>query len=220
MDGVILAGGRGGRLNGVAATWLKPLLPIDGVPLITRAVDAAWEFCSRVAVVVAPQNAGAISDVLGPREVTLIVQREPRGPGDALLVGLQVVRSEHALVLLADNVLGPRDVAQLVERRGVGVRRLPPEQSERFTRFDHVHNRWVEKVPVEANQIDSSNLVTCWVGPLVVDSEKAHDVLLGCSGVPGELLLGPYLSEICADVRTPVEARDVGTVETYVGGAL
>lgn len=220
MDAVVLAGGRGGRLNGVAATWLKPLLPIDGVPLITRAVDAALEYCSHVTVVVAPENVRPISDVLGSRNVTLIVQREPRGPGDALLVGLQVARSERVLVLLADNVLGPRDVAQLVGEGGVGVRQLPVDQAERFTRYNHAHRRWQEKVPVTTDHIDSSKLVTCWVGPLVVDAQKARGVLARYRSDEGELLLGPYLSDICADRRVLVEARDVGTVETYVGGAL
>jgi GTP:adenosylcobinamide-phosphate guanylyltransferase len=66
VDTVILAAGRGARLNGIAAPFHKPLLIVNGMPLIVQLVRAAHatfrgsDETARVVVVVAPENAQAI----------------------------------------------------------------------------------------------------------------------------------------------------------------
>lgn len=219
MDAVILAAGRGERLRDLTPAFHKPLLPIDGVPLVCRAVDLAEEVADRVVVVVAPSNAEAISGALGrDRDVTLIVQREPRGPGDALLVGLQVCIKPRVLVLLSDNVVSLSDVVGVCDAgTGVGVKTMPRADAQRFTRFED--GRWIEREPLAPY----GPPVPCWVGPFVGMREKMTNVLNRVSGHTGsdtEVLIGPYLADMMASdyARVPVDSFDVGTLATYPRG--
>ena len=66
MDLIILAAGRNERLHGTVPAFMKPLLLVDGQPLIVRlvreALDAGvletYDEVGRVIVVAAPQNVG------------------------------------------------------------------------------------------------------------------------------------------------------------------
>lgn len=226
MDAVILAAGRGERLRDLAPAFHKPLLPIDGTPLVCRAVDLAYRAgVEWPVVVVAPQNAEIISSVLGPnRPVVMIVQRQegvPQGPGHALMVGLQAhtrpASSERVLVLLADNVTQPSDVTNVAQHKtAVGVKSIPRGDAGRFTRYED--GRWVEKVPVFPRGDD----VLCWVGPFVGWRANMERVLhtIDNERAPGhaEMLIGPYLGDFMFENQhhlVEVSSYDVGTLGSY-----
>lgn len=221
MDAVILAAGRGERLRDLTPRFHKPLLPIDGVPLVCRAVDVASEVADRVVVVVAPANAEAISGALGQREVSLIIQRYPLGPGHALLTGLSLCQDERVLVLLSDNVVTLNDVKRVtsLSSTGVGVKYMPRREAHRFTRY--VDNLWQERVPLSPYGDD----VACWVGPFVGLRGKMwttlkHVVANTLSEGDDEILIGPHLEDFMGDDyrQVPVDSYDVGTLESYPKG--
>lgn len=204
MDTVILAAGRGTRLEGVAAPYLKPLLVVSGRSLITQAVDAARAATEgRIIVVVAPENASPISAVLGDREVTMIVQRFPRGPGAALLEGLTVADSELVLVLMADNLTSPSCVRECATTRQptVGTQVIPLENAKRFTYLDG-YGTWVEDgSPKEED-------TTVWCGPLVLNRKRARATLRSNRPDVGELKIGAHLSQMLDGDEWHVTATD------------
>lgn len=215
-DAVILAAGRGERLsdNGIAAPYLKPLLPVNGRPLVRNAVQVAHQATSRTpVVVVAPENALPIAQVLHGLPATLVVQRAATGPGDALLLAMQLVTADNVLVLMSDNVLSAVDVQRVlapgVHRASVGVRSIAAPEAERFTyRVPTPFPCWVEKVPVDATTTVVDDVV-CWVGPLVLPSNAVRAVLKSGHGSLGPPLLNAFTD---AELRcVPVDTVDVGT---------
>lgn len=229
MDAVILAGGRGSRMFALVPEYHKPLLQVDGVPLVCRAVDLAHAAgVSTPVVVVAPQNAEAIENALGERHAALIVQRRPKGPGHALALGLQVYArpkpSDRVLLLLADNLSTDVDVAAVAEHpTAVGVREIPRADAERFTRYESNVDAWVEKEPLTSPGPD----VTCWIGPVVGDRERMTEAvwrarLMHINDNDGrETLIGPYLGMFMRPGEhnlIHVSSRDVGTIESFLGG--
>lgn len=225
MDAVILAGGRGTRMEGVAEPFHKPLLPVNGVPLVCAAVDLAHGAgVDRPVVVVAPENASAIATALGVRKATLIIQREPLGPADALLTGLRVrtkfntLPDFRVLVLLSDNVTTDHDVALVTAHEtAVGIRAIDPKHAHRFTRLEEP-GMWVEKKPIT----DMTKPVPCWVGPFVGWRDNMERALADeCTDAyleNREALIGPLLNKFSRDGRhtvVNVSSYDVGTIEAY-----
>lgn len=233
MDTVILAAGRGTRVRDIAPAFHKPLLPIDGTPLICRAVELALALSGgvRPVVVVAPANAEAICGALGKLQAFIVIQREPLGPGDALLHGLESCHNDDIMVLLADNVTTLDDVVAVKTayygddgrgddgRGAVGVKEVPRTEAERFTRLNE-EDTWVEKKPI-LNVYGPP--YWCWIGPfmgvrnLMVDKLHRERV----KNPDTELLIGPHLDDFYEERRlVPVSSYDVGTLESYPRGGI
>lgn len=107
MAAIVLAGGRGSRMGGIA----KPLLQLGGSTLLGRAVDAARAVGCDAIVVVGPPVEG-VSGVRWARE-------DPPfgGPVSALAAALELVTADWVLVLPADLV-SPRDAARALTGAG------------------------------------------------------------------------------------------------------
>jgi UTP-glucose-1-phosphate uridylyltransferase len=231
VDAVILAGGRGSRMFGATPEYYKPLLRVDGTPLVVSAVRLALAAgVVQPVVVVAPQNAEAIANVLDTEKATLIVQREPLGPGHALLLGLTVTphvnagASTRVLVLLSDNIMSIEDVkAVTAHDAAVGIRRVEHADAARFTRFEN--NRWVEKTPLPNTEDDDPAPVPCWVGPFVAPRYSLVRTLSGLlerhDPEAGEVAIGPHLNQLLGVLPgqqpqlVSVNAHDVGTIEAF-----
>lgn len=221
MDAVILAAGRGERLAGVMAPFHKPLMVVNGRPLIQQVVAHASTFVAgRIIVVVAPENALPITQVLNTMhvngtEVVVVVQRLPLGPGASLRTGLRQCKAEDALVLLSDNVMSNGDVASVVRSRYdnvIGVRAIEPEGAERFTRI-RTDNKWVEKIPIEDKDIHSDGMVRCWVGPIKVRAKEMEHALSSYFQQHGEVPIGPVFNNLTNVATVAVTSSDVGVPE-------
>jgi bifunctional N-acetylglucosamine-1-phosphate-uridyltransferase/glucosamine-1-phosphate-acetyltransferase GlmU-like protein len=222
MDTVILAAGRGGRMTELINPYLKPLLPtLDGKPNLLNLVNAASPVSEQIVVVVAPQNALAICEVLEEcdKRVRVVIQRLPNGPGDALLHGIEMLPLHgRALVLLCDEIVTPDLVKQFVQNpTAISVRYLDPKTNnvERFTRYDHETKRWVEKKPLDKNQVNQYETM-CWSGPLVVYTDQVRYAFRNEHHVyEGELLIGPNLHYL-SSTHVETGAVDVGTPDAYM----
>jgi len=218
MDAVILAAGRGSRLEGIAAPFHKPLLVVNGQPLIQQAVDHALAMTmlgGDVTVVAAPSNAEAIVHVLGRRPYRMVIQKYADGPGAALLEGLATnVSSDHTtLVLMADNVTSRADVVSCVEQAkkhehgtAIGVRYLHREEAKRFTYY--FNDEWHETGDVP----HTSASVLVWCGPLIIPTLQARIAIGGHT----DGKIGSHLSEIFGSrypVRVVVDTIDIGVPE-------
>ena len=109
MDAIILAAGLGTRLRPHTLTTPKPLLPVQGRPILDWALGALPPAVDRVIVVV-HYLAGQIETYLrGQRyfpEWETVAQEVPRGTGDALRSCRERIRSDHFLVLNGDDLRG------------------------------------------------------------------------------------------------------------------
>src|SRR5215204_1015250 len=116
MDAIILAAGKGTRLRPHTETTPKPLLPVQGRPILDWIIGALPPV-DRLVVVV-NYLAEQIEEYLGTqthvRSWLTVKQAEPRGTGDALMSCKGVVQSEKVLVLNGDDLIGRRDLARLV----------------------------------------------------------------------------------------------------------
>ena len=121
-----MAAGEGTRLRPLTERYAKPVLPIDGRPVIVTLLHEL-AFCERVTVVVGHLGDQVRKLLNGfPTELRFVEQPEALGSADA------VARAEASppyLVVAADTVFGRGDIERVVGAGGGGaiaVRRVPP----------------------------------------------------------------------------------------------
>ncbi len=138
-----MAAGEGRRLRPLTETWPKPLLPIDGRPVLAtllRELGAAG--LTRVAVVtgyLAEQLDELVGDGSGfGVQATLVHQPRADGSGDAVRVALAGGAETPAVVVAADTVFRAGDLGLFAEAfaasgaaGAIAVRREPPPGPER-----------------------------------------------------------------------------------------
>src|SRR5882724_10099617 len=134
MDAVILAAGLGKRLRPYTLTTPKPLLPVQGRPILDWTMGALPPVVDRVIVVVhylAGQIQGYLQRQAYFSDWCAVHQSEPRGSGDALKSCAGQIRSDRVLVINGDDLFGATDLAALAEHRAAAlVQRV--EESRRF----------------------------------------------------------------------------------------
>ena len=116
--GVVLTAGLGTRLRPLTPATPKPLVPLLNRPLIAYSLDLMRDLGLReVAVVTGPddgQTRGYVEGNAPPGlRVSTAVQREPRGPGDAVAAVGDALDGRTVAVLAVDTVLTGVDPALL-----------------------------------------------------------------------------------------------------------
>jgi bifunctional UDP-N-acetylglucosamine pyrophosphorylase/glucosamine-1-phosphate N-acetyltransferase len=150
MDAIILAAGKGTRLRPYTLTCPKPLLPVQGRPILDWILGALPPV-ERVVVVVnylAEQIDAYMAQQTHARDWVTVRQTEPRGTGDALLSCRGKIQSERFFVLNGDDLIGHTDLARLAEVP-MGMLAHPVQEPEQYgilvTRPDGTLERLTEK---------------------------------------------------------------------------
>jgi dTDP-glucose pyrophosphorylase len=123
---IVMAAGEGTRLRPITARWPKPILPVDGKPVIAlllRELRAAGiERATIVTGHLAEQVESLVGDGAGfGLELTYVRQPRPDGSADAVRRALDAGASPPAVVAAADTVFAPGSIRQLVtEWSGAG----------------------------------------------------------------------------------------------------
>ena len=138
-----MAAGEGSRLRPLTEVWPKPVLPIDGRPvvgtLLRELAAAGLELVHVVTGHLAEQVESLVGDgsAFGVR-VRFVRQPEPLGSADAIRCALDAGATLPALVSAADTAFTPGDVARFLDAwRGsdaaaaMSVRREPPPSPAR-----------------------------------------------------------------------------------------
>jgi glucose-1-phosphate thymidylyltransferase len=118
MKGVVLAGGRGSRLQPITFSLAKQLIPVANKPIIEFGLeDMAEAGITEVGIVVSPLTEEEIRTALGDGSrlglsLTYILQERPLGLAHALKMALPFVAGDDCLMYLGDNIVkeGVRDV--------------------------------------------------------------------------------------------------------------
>jgi len=133
MDAIILAAGKGTRLRPHTNTVPKPLLPVQGRPILDWIIGALPPV-DRL-VVVANYLAEQIEDYLRTqthvRDWATVRQQEPRGTGDALMACKGRITSDRVMVLNGDDLIGRADLAKLAAVP-MGILSHPVETPDAF----------------------------------------------------------------------------------------
>ncbi|HLW66275.1 MAG TPA: nucleotidyltransferase family protein [Gemmataceae bacterium] len=159
MDVILLAAGLGTRLRPHTLTTPKPLLPVQGRPLLDWILGALPREVDRVIVVVnylAEQIEAYLKTQQHVPKWTTVRQQQPKGTGDALRCCRSHVQSERFLVLNGDDLYGAEDLRRLSEKpAGLLVHAVdePSKFGIVFTRPDGTLEKLVEKPKLEGRQM-------------------------------------------------------------------
>lgn len=159
MDAVILAAGLGTRLRPHTLTTPKPLLPVQGRPILDWALGALPLAVDRVVVVVnylADQIERYLEHQQHISRWQIVRQTEPRGTGDALRSCRAAIQSDRFLVLNGDDLYGARDLANLSRcPAGLLVQSVaePRRFGIAFLRPDGTLEKLVEKPDLDGPQL-------------------------------------------------------------------
>jgi glucose-1-phosphate thymidylyltransferase len=110
MKGIILAGGRGARLDPLTEITNKHLLPVGKEPMIWHPVkQLVGSGISEILVITSTHHMGDVVNSLGSGrrfgcEFTYRVQEEAGGIAHALLLGERFANNGRIVVLLGDNI--------------------------------------------------------------------------------------------------------------------
>lgn len=191
MDIIILAAGKNERLKGIVPPFHKPMLVINGRPLIAQLVEAVQSLTKlhtapgvtpRIIIVCAPQNINALTTVLPMIDNMLfVVQREADGVLNAVRTGLSVTTDTTVTLLCADNVIAlttwlldpfKRNTTIELDTLYIHGQFMSADTVEQFTYFSH--GKWFEKTPVVG---DSSARRFCWLGPLTFNASLMRSAI-------------------------------------------
>lgn len=216
MDAIILAAGLGTRLRPHTLQTPKPLLPVQGRPILDWTLGALPKQVERVLVVVhylGEQVEAYLRQQTHFPQWQVVRQETPRGTGDAVLSCREYLRSPQFLVLNGDDLFAAADLAKLASC-SAGVLCYPVDEPRRFgiafRKADGSLDRLVEKPDLDGRYLANT-------GAYVFPS-NVFDIPLTLSP-RGEYEVTQYVDEL-ADRQAVqvVEASfwlPIGTVEVW-----
>jgi bifunctional UDP-N-acetylglucosamine pyrophosphorylase/glucosamine-1-phosphate N-acetyltransferase len=216
MDAVILAAGLGTRLRPHTLTTPKPLLPVQGRPLLDWTLGALPTSVDRLLVVVhylADQVEAYLQAQKHFSRWKAVFQERPRGTGDALRMCRDELGSDRFLVINGDDLYGAADLEALAQCPA-GLLVHPVDEPRRFgiafLRPDGTLDRLVEKPDLSGRHRANTG---AYLFP-----QEVFDIELTLSA-RGEYEITEYVSKL-ATLRPVqvVEAKfwlPIGTVEVW-----
>jgi len=143
MKGIILAGGKGTRLNPLTLSVSKQLLPVYDKPMIYYPLSMLMLAGIReILVITTPESLAAFRDLLWDGRqwglnFTFKAQDKPRGLADAFIVGREFVAGKPVCLILGDNIFFGHGLAGQLKKSaklksGAIVFAYPVKDPERY----------------------------------------------------------------------------------------
>jgi NDP-sugar pyrophosphorylase family protein len=143
VEAIVMAAGEGRRLRPVTERWPKPILPIDGRPVVATLLRELRSAGCECVTVVTGHLAEQIEHLLGNGsafglDLRYARQPSPDGSADAVSRALEAGAKPPLLVTTADTVFRPGDLSRFAAAFGeaetpgaVAIRRDPPPTPHR-----------------------------------------------------------------------------------------
>jgi CTP:molybdopterin cytidylyltransferase MocA len=112
VEAVVLAAGEGRRLRPLTERWPKPILPIDGKPVIATLLRELEQAQLTPVTVVVGHLEDQIRRLLRGLDVRFAEQPEALGSADAVLRAVEAGARAPFVVSAADTVYSPGDVGR------------------------------------------------------------------------------------------------------------
>ncbi len=216
MDAILLAAGLGTRLRPHTLQTPKPLLPVQGRPILDWTLGALPKQVERILVVVhylGEQVEAYLRQQKHFAQWQVVRQETPRGTGDAVLSCREHLRSPKFLVINGDDLFAASDLAKLANC-SAGVLCYPVDEPRRFgiafRKADGTLDRLVEKPDLDGRHLANTG---AYVFP-----RNVFDIPLTLSP-RGEYEVTQYVDELAKGQSVQViEARfwlPIGTIEVW-----
>ncbi len=198
-----MAAGEGRRLRPLTERWPKPILPIDGLPVVVTLVhELAGAGCERI-VVVTGHLADQVEELLRPLPYAVRFVRQPRPLGSADAVARAEATPPH-LVAAADTRFADGAIASFLAAAGGGDGALAVRRQQGRDAHTRVHVEDGSVIRVSAPDAPGS-----WTGaPLWYLGPAVERFLRPLPGAPPHELAAVFQAAIDAGVR--VSAIQVG----------
>jgi UTP-glucose-1-phosphate uridylyltransferase len=112
----VIAAGEGRRLRPLTERWPKPILPIDGKPVILTLLRQLQAAGIQRTTVVVGHLGDQIRRFLAEADVRFAEQPEPHGSADAVRRAVDAGATPPFVVTVADTVYAEGDLARFVQR--------------------------------------------------------------------------------------------------------
>lgn len=219
LDVVILAGGRGTRLQSVPGDVPKPLRPVDGRPFLSYLVEQVRGAGARRVILSLGYRPEAFQDFAARENTEISVEPTPLGTGGGLRTALPLVRAETLLAMNGDSYAAV-DLALLahLHRRRKALATMLLAEVPDAARYGRVEidddgriERFAEKGKAGPGLINAGVYV---LQRAVVEAIPAgREVSLERETFPS-LIGGPFFGEPGA-----FPFMDIGTPESYAASA-
>lgn len=113
-----MAAGEGRRLRPLTERWPKPILPIDGKPVIVTLLRELRAAGLQPVTVVVGHLGDQVRRLLGGLEVRFAEQPEPLGSADAVRRAIDAGARAPFVATVADTVFAPGEIARFVREWG------------------------------------------------------------------------------------------------------
>jgi UDP-N-acetylglucosamine diphosphorylase / glucose-1-phosphate thymidylyltransferase / UDP-N-acetylgalactosamine diphosphorylase / glucosamine-1-phosphate N-acetyltransferase / galactosamine-1-phosphate N-acetyltransferase len=164
-----MAAGEGTRLRPITERWPKPVLPIDGLPVVVTLVhQLAAAGCERI-VVVTGHLAEQVESLLEPLpyRIEFVRQPDPLGSADAVA---RAAATAPYLVLAADTRFADGDVRSFAERaRGVdGAIAIRRQEGRPASTHIHIDDGRVVRLHGSPREDEWTAAPLWWIGEPIV----------------------------------------------------
>ncbi|NQT86349.1 NTP transferase domain-containing protein [bacterium] len=118
MKAVLLAAGKGARMQGLCDTLPKPLVPVGNLPVLAHTLRHLADAGVEEALLVIGHQADRLREALGARcegvRLHYVVQEEPKGTGQATALAEAFADGEPFFMMFGDIVTSRRHIAEIV----------------------------------------------------------------------------------------------------------